>query len=270
VNRGKGLTRRELEARLGISRRLITSLVSAGLVTPARGPRGEHVFSFQDVVLIRTADSLYGAHVAPARILRALRHLGRLTPNRPLSAMRISACSGKVSAQDRHGEWLVETGQRLLGFGSGQDDVRVIELARTDDEAAADEAFARAHALEPVDGKGAEAAYRRALALSPAMLDAYLNLGCLLANQQRFDEAITLYEFALGVLPNEPRLHFNLAVALEDIGAPQSALAAYDRCIELAPEDADAHFNSARLHQEMGDFRKAIRHFNEYRKLDRS
>ncbi|MEM5428015.1 tetratricopeptide repeat protein [Cupriavidus oxalaticus] len=271
MNRGEGLTTRALEARLGVSRRLIGSLVSAGLVTPARGPRGEHVFSFQDVVLIRTAASLHQARVAPAQILRALRRLERLAPDRHLSGVRMSASSGKVSVRDRHGAWLVESGQRLMEFEPAPDDVRVVELARAAaSETAADDAFARAQAIEPVDAVAAEAGYRRALSLSPGMLDAYLNLGCLLSDQQRFDDVIALYEGALGWLPEAPQLHYNLGVALEDIGAPQSALAAYDRCIALAPGDADAHYNAARLHHELGHFQKAVRHFNQYRKLNRA
>ncbi|MFS8931722.1 Conserved hypothetical protein; TPR repeat [Cupriavidus taiwanensis] len=272
MKRNGGLSTRDLEARLGVSRRLIASLVAAGLVQPTRGPRGEHVFSFQDAVLIRTADSLHRAHIGPARILRALRHLERLRPDRHLSAVRISACSGKVSARDRHGDWIVETGQRLMDFGT-QDDagVRVMALTREASAyAAADEALAEGLRLEPTDARGAEAAYRRAVVHYPAMLDAYLNLGCMLADQERLDEAILLYESALAVLPDEPELHFNLGVALEDTGATQAALAAYERSIELAPGDADAHYNAARLHQELGHIQNALRHFNQYRKLDRS
>lgn len=270
MNHGEGLTTRELETRLGASRRLISSLVAAGLVTPARGPRGQYVFSFRDAVLIRTAESLHRSSVAPARILRALRRLERLTPNRHLSALRIAASSGKVSAWDRHGAWLVESGQRLIEFGPDEADVRVVDLTRTRaNQATAEEAFAQGYALEPVDADAAEAAYRRALEISPGMLNAYLNLGCMLADQERFDEAIMLYEGALSVLPNASQLHFNLGVAREDVGAPQSALAAYERCIELAPDDADAHYNAARLHQELGHFQKALRHFNAFRKLDR-
>jgi predicted TPR repeat methyltransferase len=46
-------------------------------------------------------------------------------------------------------------------------------------------------------------------------------------------------------------------------------LAAYAECIALAPDFADAHFNAARLHEERGDPKTAIRHFNQYRKLNR-
>ncbi|WP_427309048.1 tetratricopeptide repeat protein [Cupriavidus sp. H39] len=270
MRRGEGVTTRELEARLGVSRRLVAGLVAAGLVTPTRGGNGEYFFSFQDAVLIRTAGSLHRARVAPAQILRALRHLEQLKPDRHLAAVRIGACGGKVSARDRHGEWIVESGQRIMDFDVREDAPgRVTEFSQQKPtQGSADEALAQGRALEPFDVQRAEAAYLRAVALHPETLDAYLNLGCLLADQHRLDEAISLYETALALLPNEPELHFNLGVALEDTGAIQAALSAYERSIELAPGDADAHYNAARLHHELGHMQKAIRHFNQYRKLD--
>ncbi|WP_427308596.1 tetratricopeptide repeat protein [Cupriavidus sp. H39] len=272
MNRGEGLTTRELEARLGVPRRLVAGLVAAGLVTPMRGRHGEYVFSFQDAVLIRTAGSLLRACVAPTQILRALRHLERLKPNRHLAAVRVGACGGKVSARDHHGAWIVESGQRLMDFEASEEAAgQITEFTRQPPPyAEADAALAQGRALESVDVRHAEAAYRRAVALHPGMLEGYLNLGCLLADQQRLGEAISLYEAALAMLPNEPELHFNLGVALEDTGATQAALSAYERSIELAPRDADAHYNAARLHQELGHMQKAIRHFNQYRKLNRS
>jgi hypothetical protein len=37
----------------------------------------------------------------------------------------------------------------------------------------------------------------------------------------------------------------------------------------LAPRFADAHFNAARLHEQLGHATKAIRHYSEYRRLQR-
>ena len=51
-------TLRNLQAMLGLSRGVITGLVDAGFVTPTRGKRREYRFSFQDVVLLRTAYGL--------------------------------------------------------------------------------------------------------------------------------------------------------------------------------------------------------------------
>ena len=81
-------------------------------------------------------------------------------------------------------------------------------------------------------------------------------------------EAVAAYRTALSYLPRQPLIHFNLGVALEDAGASREALDSYHACIELAPDFADAHYNAARLHEALGDPHRAIRHYNQYRKLD--
>ena len=57
--------------------------------------------------------------------------------------------------------------------------------------------FSRGEALEASDRRAAEAAYRRVLAIDPGHADAYLNLGALLCESRRFDEAVALYDEAL-------------------------------------------------------------------------
>jgi tetratricopeptide (TPR) repeat protein len=129
--------------------------------------------------------------------------------------------------------------------------------------------FTCAEALEASDRRGAEAAYRRVLAIDPGHADAYLNLGALLCESRRCDEAVALYDEALKRKPHEALLHFNRAIALEDQGQAAAALASYHACLRLSPELADAHYNAARLHQQLGDARQAVRHFNAYRRLQR-
>ena len=58
---------------LGLSRGVVAGLIAAGFVTPSRGPRNEYRFTFQDLVLLRTALALQAARIPPRRILRSLR-----------------------------------------------------------------------------------------------------------------------------------------------------------------------------------------------------
>ena len=51
-------TIRSIQEMLGLSRGVISSLIAAGFVAPTRGPRNEYRFTFQDVVLLRTAVEL--------------------------------------------------------------------------------------------------------------------------------------------------------------------------------------------------------------------
>ncbi|WP_423191965.1 tetratricopeptide repeat protein [Cupriavidus sp. H18C2] len=269
---------RDVQALLGISRTVITALIAAGVIAPRRGARREYRFSFQDVVLLRTAQSLREAGIPTRHVTRSLRRLQGLGEGRPPTGLRVTAVGGDVAVQDRRGRWHVDSGQFVLDFDDapGHDAAEVVDLRRRpapnpiaashpDDPVAW---FDRGVALEPVSPGEAEAAYRTAVAQAPDFLDAWLNLGCLLCDQGRLAEAIAQYRQALSYLSRQPLIHFNLGVALEDAGSMREALQSYHACIALAPDFADAHYNAARLHEALGDPHRAIRHYNQYRKLE--
>ena len=274
-------TVRSIQATLGLSRSVITGLVAAGFVTPARGPRNEYRFSFRDVVLLRSAVELRAAHIAPRKIFAALRKLKADLPGEmPLAGLRITAVGNDVTVRDGGSQWQAESGQLLMDFevGSVAGSVSFLkrrapasmptslpkEMAHTDEAASW---FERGEALEASDIAAAEAAYRAALALEPGHADASLNLGALLWEGKRLDEAVRLYDKALRRHPNEALLHFNRALALEDQGRLMEALHSYNTSLGLAPDLADAHYNAARLHEQLGDAKKAVRHLSAYRRL---
>lgn len=269
-------TLRDIQGMFGISRAVVSNLVAAGLVSPTRGPRGEYRFSFQDVVMLRTAHSLHASRVQRQRIIQSLKGLREAqSADQPLTGLRICAVGKDVAVKGRDGRWQAVTGQLLIDFDaqadarSGTGTVHALRPARGAQGGSAHDWFAlgcQSEGGDDHDGE-AEAAYRRALALDPDYLDPYLNLGCLLCDAGRYEEAVALYREALRHFADEALIHFNLAVALEDLGQSEAALASYDACIALSPDFADAHFNVARLHQVLGDKRRAIRHFNHYRKL---
>lgn len=269
-------TIRALQEMLGLSRGVITGLIASGFVAPSRGPRNEYRFTFREVVLMRTAVELQAARISPRRILASLRKLKATLPGEmPLTGLRITAVGNDVTVRDGRSQWHAETGQLVMDFElAPAPSGNVAFLQRTPARATpppADAAawFSRGEALEASDRRAAEAAYRRVLAIDPTHADAYLNLGALLCEGHRFDEAVALYDEALQRKPHEALLHFNRAIALEDRGDAAAALASYHACLRLAPELADAHYNAARLHQQLGDARQAVRHFNAYRRLQR-
>ncbi|MFG5408982.1 tetratricopeptide repeat protein [Piscinibacter sakaiensis] len=67
-------------------------------------------------------------------------------------------------------------------------------------------------------GAAAEAAYRAVLDRDPAHAHAALNLGALLCEVGRADEACRLLDAAIARHPDDALLHFNLAIAREDSG----------------------------------------------------
>lgn len=265
-------TLRAIQSMLGISRAVINGLIAAGFVTPARGRRGELRFSFQDVVLLRTAHNLQQAHIPPRKILRSLQRLRTTLPAElPLTGLRISAVGNEVAVQHGAARWQADSGQLLFDFEVRPAAGSVAFLAPSSAAAveSAVDCFDRALALESVDKAAAEAAYRQALEQAPDYLDPYLNLGVMLGEAGRTAEAVALYRQALRHFPDEPLLHFNLAVALEDVGEAAAALACYEACLRRAPQFADAHYNAARLHEAQGQPEQAIRHYSAYRRLQR-
>ena len=257
---------------LGLSRGVIEGLIRSGFVAPERGLRSELQFTFQDLVLLRTARALHLAKISPRRIMRSLTRLKEQLPEEmPLSGLRIVAVGSEVVVLGRGGPWEAESGQMLLDFEVAPVDGGVAFLPSESAEPESPKAWLqRGEALEAEDPDAAELAYRGALGQAPDYIDALLNLGALLCERDRCQEAVQLYEEALKRLPRSAPLHFNHAIALEDLKHLALALSAYERCLDLDPQLADAHFNASRLYEELGDFPSALRHLNAYRRLQRS
>jgi tetratricopeptide (TPR) repeat protein len=277
-------TLRNIEEMLGLGRSVVMGMVDAGFVSPARGPRNELRFSFQDVVLLRTAHHLRAANIPPKRLLSSLKSLrSRLPPELPLTGLRIKAIGNEVAVKEGDAHWGAESGQLLMDFevapakgGAGS----VAFLAREVSPEAgapasppvkppptAQEWFGCGEQLEGVDLRAAEDAYRQALKLAPEHVYAAVNLSALLCDAGRCREAIDVLEKAIRQRPDEPLLHFNAAIALEDLNRLGEALARYDRCLELAPDFQDAHHNAAKLCEQIGDRQGALRHYSAYRRL---
>lgn len=263
-------TMRGIEAMLGLGRSVITRLIHAGFVSPMRGRRNEYRFTFQDVVLLRTAHHLKRAHIGPRRLLRSLRQLrSRLPDEVPLSGLRIQAIGNEVVVREGPGQWEAQSGQLLMDFevaAAAQGSIAFLSPAMSAPPTAVDW-FSRGEQLEAEDTDAAEHAYRQAIALAPDDANAYLNLGAMLCETRRCDEAVALFELGMRRCPREALLAFNLAVALEDQHKPIEAIASYERALALAPDLADAHFNAARLYREQGEPQRALRHYSAYRRL---
>lgn len=268
---------------LGLSRSAIVRLVELGFVKPKRGPRQAYLFSFQDVVLLRTAHDLRTASIPTAKILRSLRRLkDQLPAEAPLSGLRITAVGNDIAVRDRDSQWEAESGQLLMDFDVGLESkggaVTVVRHLSTARQAPASVAvlvpspevlFARAECMESVDTAEARRIYEQAIAIAPDFTNAYLNLGAILCESGDCDEAVRVFSKGIEHRPDEPLLYFNRAVALEDLNRFEEALASYDLALQLDPNLADAHFNAGRLHDELGNGQGAIRHYNAYRRLAR-
>ena len=108
---------RDVERVLRLSPDITRNLIKAGFVKPARGARREYRFSFQDLIVLRTARALIDAKIPAKRIRRSLESLRRELPESvPLSGLSISAVGEHVVVRDGESRRRVDSGQYLLGL----------------------------------------------------------------------------------------------------------------------------------------------------------
>jgi DNA-binding transcriptional MerR regulator/Tfp pilus assembly protein PilF len=274
----KSYSTRDVARLLGLSEPQVRSQARAGFLTPERGPRNGYRFSFQDLVLLRTARELAQARVPPRRIRSALQGLARQLPiGHSLSELRIIADGHRVMVRDEGTAWNPESGQLQIDFTAsdlaGRGPV-ARKLVRSADPAteqlSASDWFDLGTELEASAPEEACSAYVRALALDPDLPEAHVNLGRLLQLAGRTEEAVEHYRRSLGSSRSDPTAAFNLGTALEESGLWAGAIEAYRRALRDDHEFADAHFNLARLYEQLGRRSAAIRHLRAYQLLNES
>ncbi|HVN38855.1 MAG TPA: tetratricopeptide repeat protein [Myxococcota bacterium] len=218
----------------------VRRLVREGVLAATRGPRGALRLSFRDLALLRRLRDLGGE--------RILREGARM--------------------------WSAESGQYLFDFSPAceRNVVDFAPRASAPDPLAtldADAWVERGCELDATDRDAAREAYRAALALDPAHVEAHVNLGCLEHEAQNLEDAEAHYRAALSAHPEHAIARFDLAVVLEDLGRERDARAAYEAVLAADPACAEAHHNLARLCDRIGDRTEALRHFVAYRQLAR-
>lgn len=245
-----------------------------GFLEPERGPGREYRFSFQDLVLLRTAAALRDSPVPQRRVHAALRELRKTLPRgRPLTAVRIVAVGDEIVAREGGTAWSPESGQVHLDFRVDELAERAAPLARRRGASAgagpaptdAEGWVSLARELEPTAPEEAIRAYERALKVAPEHPAAHAGLGYLRQERGELREAERHYRRVLAADPAHATAAFNLGVALEDRGRVDEAARAYRRALQADPGLADAHYNLAGLLEREGDRAGAIRHLKSYR-----
>lgn len=267
----KGYSTQEVAELLELPQEVIRD-IARGVLDPEKSPRGRYRFSFQDIIVLRTAKELLNAGVRRGRINRSLLSLQRRLPkNRPLTALRISGDGGQVVIRDQDQVYNPESGQIHFNFSVADLAGSVAPLAQkaaeeaeaNDDQLNSDDWFDLGVDLEAVSPEDAPAAYQRALEMDPDHSDAHVNLGRLLQEAGEYDNAEKHYRAALESEPENVLAAFNLGTLLEDMGRIHDAIAAYKN----ASSFADAHYNLSRLYELVGEHSEALKHLKTYRSL---
>src|SRR4051794_11415590 len=88
------------------------------------------------------------------------------------------------------------------------------------------------------DYAAAAEAYRTLLKIQPDEVVTHVNLGVVLVNLGRLDEAIAEYETADKLLPNDPRIALNIALAHQKSGRIKEAETRFEALHKDAPQDS--------------------------------
>jgi tetratricopeptide (TPR) repeat protein len=227
---------REVEKLLRLPRSTIRALIDAGFVSPARGPRNAWRFSFQDLIVLRTAQALAAAKVPAKRITRSLKELRRHLPDAmPLSGLSIGAVGERVVVKEGASRWQAESGQYLLAFEG-------------------DPAAGALKIIEQLSGQSAS-------------IDEEIDRGYDLHQAGDLDKAEAVYRKALDAHGPDPLLLYNLGVLLQDLGRNADAAETYRAALHGDPAMADCHYNLALLCEALERPQEAIRHMAQYRRL---
>jgi tetratricopeptide (TPR) repeat protein len=271
-----GYTIRDVAQLLDLTESQVRGWVRSGFLDPRRGPRREYRFSFQDLVLLRTARSLIQQSVPPARVKVVLQRLrAQLPRGRPLTGVQIQVDGDQIVVNDGEQRWEPESGQARFDFEVAELARRVEPLARAQAEAAtaddeamtAEDWFDLALDLETVAPLQAKDAYRRALELEPLRTDARMNLGRLLIEEGRMSSADAHFRLAEMIAPEDPVPAFNRAVTLEALGQLEAASDSLRRAITAEPTFREAYLALARIQERLGDRRAALRTLTQLKRI---
>ncbi len=269
-----GYTTVEVAGLIGLSHDQVRQYVKRGIVEPKRGGRREYRFSFQDVVLLRTAKGLLDDKVPSRKAISALTKLkGRLPEATPLASLRIFADGKDVVVRDAKELWDAESGQGHLDFGAPVSAEASGEVARIADrelddfsdmeELGSHEWYNLGLDYEDADVPKAKEAYARAIALNPENADAHVNLGRLFQLEGDLKRAKRHYRLALDATPGHELAVYNTGTVFDELDELSTAAEYYHR----APGVPDAHYNLARIFELRGDEVSSLRHLRTYRQL---
>jgi len=248
---------------------LLRSLVRAGYITaPAR--RGKTGYSFQDLLILRTASSLLEARISAAKIITALGNIrASMAPGSVLTTLVLGESGKDLVIREGTQVWEASTGQYALPLAAARAaSVATLTAPRSPAPALtqAEAHYARGHVLEESDVDAARAAYLEALTAQTDHVEARINLGRLLHLAGDLKEAEKVYRQAKGT---SALLSFNLATLLEDLNREEEAAELYRQALAQDPRLHDAHFNLSRLYERARRPREALQHLLAYRRYVR-
>ena len=105
--------------------------------------------------------------------------------------------------------------------------------------------------------------YERALTLNPDLLQAMYNAGTVLRQQGLYRKSLAYFERAAKLRPDSEEIHGSVGNALRALGMYERARGSYERALALKPDYAEAQNGMGVLLMETGSADQALTHFNK-------
>lgn len=242
------------------------------LVRPQKVWRNK-VYTFQDIVSLKTVKQLKEQRVPPGHLRQALDALRQELSEvgAPLAELRIRPSGTRVAVEYQGIAIEPISGQFLLNFGAGEEEAP--EPARkvsSMPDRSLEEWLRLAIECEKspeLQGQAIEA-YEHVIELAPDSIEARINLGTLLYERGDLAGAAGHYQRVVRARPENPLAQFNLGTALEDLGSLDGAYRHLNEAVRLRPGYADAHYNLARVCDKLNLHAEAREHWQRYLELE--
>lgn len=266
-------SRKEILEVVGVTEGQLRSWERKGWICPTVRDGRRILYSFADVVLLRTIQGLVAKKIRPADCLLPLRLLHRRFLETDES------CESKTVTL-LHDRVILGRANHLIDGAAAHVLIRIDlqelinrvnrSLLAGNGERSEEEWFREGVRLSenPKSGSQAIAAYREAIKQNPSRADAYVNMAKIHFRERNFVDAERLLRIAILRDPYNSSAHHILGRVLESLGCLEDAIVFYQRALESDPRSADTQYRLARVCAEAGFVDKAIRHFQQYLALE--
>ncbi|MFQ5455070.1 MAG: tetratricopeptide repeat protein [Nitrospirota bacterium] len=113
-----------------------------------------------------------------------------------------------------------------------------------------------------------ETLWRDTLKKNPSAFIAHNNLGIILSEQGKSEEAIAHYMKALQFKSDREKAHNNLGLVLAEQGKVKDAIIHYREALQIKGDYADAHYNLGVILSKQGKMEEAIAHYMKVLKIN--
>jgi Flp pilus assembly protein TadD len=149
--------------------------------------------------------------------------------------------------------------QLLLDQGKAEEAIDLLNglIARSPSATLYDhlgDAYSQSH-----DFANAEAAYRKAVDLDPSELNHIRGLGQTLLSEEKYSEALTVFEKLADMLPDDADTYLRLAQIYRELHQLDKAEESLVKARQFAPGSLEVMYNEAMIYEAQGRFEDAIR-----------